>query len=184
MFFKMFDLGDGLWIKFSMSAKLGDRFITGIKCWVLEKGKSLPLLLNTVVTNAEIKVVDRNGFSAKKFLEDGEIKGFSSPREIIATFERNGHHRVFHGRWEKEEEDGRAFFRFKTWEERRVPEGKPFNQTMADTIREALNYAPNRKNGNGHNKYCSEEKSRYFKQIRHEKPEKKSLKQYLVELET
>ncbi|MFZ5559738.1 MAG: hypothetical protein ACOZAL_03015 [Patescibacteria group bacterium] len=159
-----------------MTAKLGDRFITGVKCWVLEKGKSLPLLLNTVVTNAEIKVKDRDGFSAEKFLEDGKIKGFSSPREIIVTFKRNGHCRIFHGSWEKEEEADRAFFTFKTWEEKRTPE-KPLNQTMAEVVKEALHHAPSRKNRDSHNR-LREEKSRFFKQTRRERPEKISKEKF------
>jgi len=184
MFFKVFELGEDLWVKFSMTAKLGNRFITGVKCWVLEKGKSLPLLLNTVVTNAdEVKVVERDGFSAKKFLEDGKIKGFSSPREITATFKRNGHCRVFHGRWEKEEgEDGRSFFKFKAWEEKQGPEEKPFNQTMAEVVKEALARAPKRGNGY-HKKSPREEKTRFFRQA-HRKTEKIPLRQYLTELES
>jgi len=185
MFFKVFDLGDGSWVKLSMTAKLGDRFITGVKCWVLEKGKSLPFLLNAVVTNTdEVKVTERDGFSARGFLEDGKVKGFSSPKEIIAIFKRNGHRRIFHGRWEKEEcEDGRTFFKFKAWEEKQSPEEKPFNQTMAEVIKEALNCAPGRKNRSHHNKPLREEGNYYFKRYRHEKPEKKTMAEYLQERE-
>jgi hypothetical protein len=135
MFFKFFDLGDGLWLKLSMTVKLKNRFITGVKHWTQESGKPMPLFLNTAVTNSpDVKITDLQGFAARLFLQNEEVKGFSSPHELLVELRRNGHIRLFHAKWNKEEsEDGRTLFKFNAWEER-TEEKRVFNPTMADAL--------------------------------------------------
>ena len=186
--FKFFDLGDGLWVKLGMTAKLGDRFIPGVKYWIQENGKPMPLLLNTAVTNSpEVKVLEPDGFAARLFLQDGGVKGFSSSKEILVTFQKNGHSRKFHARFDKEVDGDRSFYKFKVWEERPHEEKKEvFNPTMADAVKFALS-RENHRNGNSDKQrhQPEEEKSRGFRRARRNqgKPEKKLLKQYLTEID-
>ena len=177
-------MGNGLWVKLSMTVKLRDRFITGIKHWVQENGKPMPLLLNTAVTNSDVRVASIDGSPSRLFLKEGDIKGFSDIKEILVTFKRNGHVRIFHGCWDKETcEDSRTLFKFKAWEEKPREEKKEvFNPTMAEAVKSALNRENHRNiNSDKQRQQPKEEKSRHFKLSRRN-PQKKTKKQFLEEV--
>lgn len=174
--FRFFDLGNGQWVKLCLTAKLRDRFITGLRNWVQENGKPLPLLLNTAITNApDVVAKGADDSPARIFLKDGNVQGFSSTQEIVVTVKRNGHSRVFHARWDKEDGNNeKSIYRFKSWEEKTR---EPFNQAMADAVKDAL-----KRSGQGNNsKREYEEKTRFFKKERRNPEKKKTLKEYLAE---